>query len=113
LQQPQLLHRRVAGAQQDSLEGRLQLLQDLAGKSPAWNARVAELVGEGGVVQLAAVLNHSNTWGRLQQVLQQQQQQQQEVPAVMTLLSLPQARVDQQYGVTTAAAAAAADSAEQ
>jgi hypothetical protein len=112
LQHPQLLHRRVSGKQEDSLEGRLQLLQDLAGKSPAWRARVAELVGEGGVSQLAAVLNHSNTWERLQQVLlllqqQQQQQEEEEAPAVMAVLNLPQPHFEQQYGASTATAGSA------
>lgn len=78
---------------QDSLASRLQLLQDLAASSPAWQARVSKLLEGEGMGGLAAVLATSRPW-RLRAVLERQGQGQgqggqDEAPELLSLLRMP------------------------
>jgi hypothetical protein len=75
----------------------LQLLKGLAGNSPAWQARVDELLAGSSVADLAAVLASRTTLPRLQHI--QQQQQQGDVPAILELVELPAAAFGERFGV--------------
>lgn len=86
--------RRVEGGK-DSLAVRLELLQDLAGNSPVWQSKVAELVAANGGKDLAAVLADRNTLRRLQQV---QEQQQQDVPGILELIQMSEKAFRKRFG---------------
>jgi hypothetical protein len=78
----------------------LQLLNSLANSSPAWQARVDELLAEKSIAELATVLANTNTLPRLQHIQQQQQQQQQgNAPAILELVTMPAAAFGEQFGV--------------
>lgn len=94
LQEPGLIMRRVEGGK-DSLAVRLELLQDLAGNSPVWQSKVAELVAANGGKDLAAVLADRNTLRRLQQV---QEQQQQDVPGILELIQMSEKAFRKRFG---------------
>jgi hypothetical protein len=111
-QYPKLMQMRVqpdaTSGQQDSLSSRLQLLQDLAGSSPAWQARVTQLLAGEDLKDLAVVLGHRNTWERLRAVLGaqgQKEKQDGEVSELLQLLEMPSQEFDALYP------SAAADSA--
>lgn len=86
--------RRVEGGE-DSLAARLELLQDLAGNSPAWQSRVAELVAANDGKDLAAVLVGRDTLRRLQQV---QEQQQQDVLGILELIRMSEEAFRERFG---------------
>lgn len=124
LQRPALLS--MAGESKASLGQRLQLLEQLAGTSPAWRARVAELVAGDQVELLADVLRHKRMWQRLNWVLQQarakqQQQRGEAAPGlILQLLQMSPKTFDKQYPgfivwqqEQQEAAAAAAEAARQ
>lgn len=113
LQQPRLLTLPGSGGQ--SLEARLQLVQDVAGSSPAWQERVQELVvaadGDSQVQEkLAAVLGHPMLVQRLIAVLQKQQTvvgrtQMDVAPELLPLLRMRADKFAEQFGGLAAAEA--------
>jgi hypothetical protein len=98
----------ATSGQQDSLSTRLQLLQDLAGSSPAWQARVTQLLAGEDLKDLAAVLGHRNTWERLRAVLGvqgQKEKQEGDVPELLQLLKMPAKEFEGLYPSAGAASA--------